>query len=116
MAQAISRLVPSSPMEELAGSGSVFSALEVKHISGISGRVFWPLLEGGVEGPSPSEDGGASFSVCRACKEGRLTPPPQAARGLPCHGFPASRPPASPASPARPCPGQPLTPPTYRDT
>lgn len=105
LAQAISRLVPSSPMEKLAGSGSVFSALEVKHISGISGRVFWPLLEGGVEGPSPSEDGGASFSVCRACKGDRLTSPHQATRGLPCH----SRPSACPF-PARPGPALRLRP------
>lgn len=66
LAQAISRLVPSSSTQELAGSGSVFPPLQVKHISGIRGRVFWPLLEGGgVEGPSAAEAGGASFSVCR---------------------------------------------------
>lgn len=55
----------------------MFSPLEVKHISGISGRVFWPLLEGGAaEGPSPSEAWGASFSVCRDCRR----------RGLPSVG------------------------------
>lgn len=48
----------------------MFSPPEVKHISGISGRVFWPLLEGGAaEGPSPREAWGASFSGCRDCRK-----------------------------------------------
>lgn len=74
LAQAISGLVPSSPTQELAGSGSVFSPLEVKHISGMRGRVFWPHLEGGgAEGPSVTEARAASFSVCRDCRaEGDL--------------------------------------------
>lgn len=68
LAQAISGLVPSSPTQELAGSGSVFSPLEVKHISGMSGRVLWPHLEGGgAEGPSRTEAKGLSFSTCRDC-------------------------------------------------
>ena len=47
----------------------MFSPLAVKHISGISGRVFWPLLEGGMaEEPSPRAAWGASFSVCRDCR------------------------------------------------
>lgn len=50
----------------------MFSALEVKHISGISGRVFWPHLEGGMEGLSPREACGASFSTCRDCRRGCL--------------------------------------------
>lgn len=51
----------------------MFSPLAVKHISGISGRVFWPLLEGGMaDGPSPRAAWGASFSVCRDCRNGRL--------------------------------------------
>lgn len=49
----------------------MFSPLAVKHISGISGRVFWPLLEGGMaEEPSPRAAWGASFSVCRDCRKG----------------------------------------------
>lgn len=51
----------------------MFSPLAVKHISGISGRVFWPLLEGGMaEEPSPRAAWGASFSVCRDCRKGRF--------------------------------------------
>lgn len=66
--QTISGLVPSSPTPELAGRASGFSLLQVKHSSGMSGRVLRRLPAGGAaEGPSPREAGGASFSVCRAC-------------------------------------------------
>lgn len=79
----------------------MFSPLEVKHISGINGRVFWPLLEGGAaEGPSPREAWGASFSGCRDCRK----------RGLPSVGSPtwAGGPPD--AGQAGQAPWPPLTP------
>lgn len=68
-AQEMSGLVPSSPTYELAGSGSVFSPLEVKHISGISGRVLWPLFEGGWTA--------LSRSVCTACRVTALSSGPR---------------------------------------
>lgn len=69
LAQDINGLVPSSPMYEFEGRGSVFSPLEVKHISGIRGLVFCPHLEKWTkEVVSPTETGTASLSTCKVLK------------------------------------------------
>lgn len=70
LAQDIKELVPSSPIYEFEGRGSVFSPLEVKHISGIRGFVFCPHLERWTkEVVSPTETGTASLSICKDLKK-----------------------------------------------
>lgn len=69
LAQDIKGLVPSSPIYEFEGRGSVFSPLEVKHISGIRGLVFCPHFERWTkEVVSPAETGAASLSICKDSK------------------------------------------------